>query len=358
MTSSRTLKATLYPMAGAVAEQSVNLLRTLRWLDTRTATPKDVYEWLRTTFNLAPYFARDVYTVILISSGLVDVQQGKCQLTRDGRAVLDSGSPVVLLEVFENQFAAVATVLEVLRARNNVTAEVLKEAWFETVKERFPRMKSWGGRTLSNQCRHRINWLRAMGLIESKRGKYSLSDAGWKLIMAKPPEAIAIQSHEVKRQEKVLRKLTLGKFEAFDTSATRKGTLREAFVRDAAFREVVVRQYDYHCAICDFSLATPKGQHEAEAAHIVPKSKRGSDDPRNGICLCGTHHWTFDEGVISVHPEDLTVITAAFLTNFSGDESAQSVLQLEGRKIRSVVDRDYKPSDEALGWHNKNIFLG
>jgi hypothetical protein len=344
-------------MAGGMTEQFENLLRTLRWLDTNIASSNDVYEWLRTTFNLSSYFARDIYTVILISSGLVNVRNGQCRLTRDGRTVLDAASPAALLEIFERHFAGVAAVLEVLRIRNNVSADAMQEAWFETVKDRFPRMKAWGKRTLGNQCRHRINWLRAMGFVEGTKGQYSLSEAGWELVLAHPPEAIAIQKYEVGKQEKELRKLMLGKFEAFDTSAERKQTLRESFVRDNAFREVVATQYDYHCAVCDFRLGTPKGTHEADAAHIVPKNKRGSDDPRNGICLCGIHHSAFDEGVISVYPEDLTVITATYLKQFSSDESARSILGLNGKRIRPVADDDYAPSLEALGWHNENVFL-
>ena len=351
------VKTTLYPMAGGVVEQFENLLRTLRWIDSTKPTPTDAYEWLRTSYELSSYFARDVYTVILISSGLVTVRDGRCYLTREGQTVLDATSPSALLDIFERQFAGVAAVLEVLRTHKNISADALKEAWFETVKDRFPRMKAWGGRTLGNQCRHRLNWLRAMGFIEGAKGKYSLSEAGWKLALVHPPEAIAIQEHEVQKQEKELRRLALGKFEAFDTSAERKQTLRTAFVRNRAFREIVTTQYGHRCAVCDFRLGTPSSVYEAEAAHIVPKSKCGSDDPRNGICLCGIHHWAFDEGVLSVHSKDLTVIAASYLKQLSGDESAESVLGFHGKRIRSVADDEYAPSVEALGWHNENVFL-
>ena len=351
------VKTTLYPMAGGVVEQFENLLHTLRWIDNAKPTPTDTYEWLRTSYDLSSYFARDVYTVILISSGLVTVRDGRCHLTREARTVLDATSPAALLEIFERQFAGVSAVLEVLRTGKSISAGSLKEEWFETVKDRFPRMKAWGGRTLGNQCRHRLNWLRAMGFIEGAKGKYALSEAGLKLVLAHPPEAIAIQKHEVQKQEKELCRLALGKFEAFDTSVERKQTLRTAFVRDRAFREVVTTQYDHRCAVCDFRLGTPKSVYESEAAHIVPKSKCGSDDPRNGICLCGIHHWAFDEGVISVQAKDKTVLAASYLTGFSRDESVESILRLHGKRIRSVTDGEYAPSVEALGWHNENVFL-
>jgi len=351
------VKTTLYPMAGEVVEQFENLLRTLRWIDSAKPTPTDTYEWLRKSYDLSNYFARDVYTVILISSGLVTVRDGRCRLTREARTVLDATSPIALLEIFERQFAGVAAVLEVLRNGKSISADSLKEAWFETVKDRFPRMKIWSARTLGNQCRHRLNWLRAMGFIDGVKWKYSLSEAGLQLILAHPPEAIAIQEHEVQKQEKELCRLALGKFETFDTSSERKETLRTAFVRDRAFRKVVTTQYEHRCAVCDFRLGTPSNVYESEAAHIVPKSKCGSDDPRNGICLCGIHHWAFDEGVISVNSKDLTVIAATYLNRLSGDESAESVLGFHGKRIRFVADDEYAPSVEALGWHNENVFL-
>ncbi|MGH7813216.1 MAG: HNH endonuclease [Candidatus Binataceae bacterium] len=353
----KSVKTTLYSMAGGVTDQFENLIRTLRWIDNAKPRPNDVRDWLQTTYGLSDYFARDVYTVILVSSGLITVPNGRCLLTRDGRALLDASSPAVLLEIFENQFAGVAAVLEVLRGQSAIPAERLTDAWFGTIKDRYPQMKDWNRRTLSNQCRHRTNWLRAMGFVEDSKRKYSLSEAGWKLVLAHPPEAIGIQKHEVMKQEKKLRNLALGKFEGFDASGERKQTLREAFVRDGAFRDVVVRQYEYHCAMCDFRLGTPQGAYEAEAAHIIPKSKRGSDDPRNGMCLCGVHHWAFDEGVISVRPEDLTVIVATFLTQYAGDVSVCSILELCGRQIRSVANPVYRPAAEAFGWHNENIFL-
>ncbi len=358
VTDVSTVKLTFYPMAGSVVEQFDNLLQTLQWLDAVKPTPKEVYEWLRATFELSSYFARNVYTVILISSGLVSVRSERCYLTHDGRAVLDSASPVTLLEAFEKRFAGIAAVLEVLRAHNSVDAETLKATWFETVKKRFPKMQNWSKHSFSNQCRHRINWLRAMGFITVADGQYALSQEGWQLVLTHPPEAIAIQRHEIRKQEKQLQELALGNFQPFDPSIEKVRSLREVFVRDRAFRRIVTTQYEYCCAVCGFRLETPRSVYEAEAAHIIPKRKKGSDDPRNGISLCGTHHWAFDEGVISVRADNLTVITASYLEDRVSDASVQQILQLRGRHIRPVVNQDFVPSVEALAWHGQHIFLG
>jgi putative restriction endonuclease len=70
--------------------------------------------------------------------------------------------------------------------------------------------------------------------------------------------------------------------------------------RDAAFGIGVRRAYLFQCAVCGSNLQAPDGQYEVQSAHIYPKSAHGSDDLRNGLCLCRKHHWAFDVGWISL----------------------------------------------------------
>ncbi len=355
---SSTVKLTFYPMAGSVPEQFDNLLQTLRWLDTLKPTPKETIEWLQTTFALSNYFARNVYTVILTSSGLISICNGRCYLTSDGQSVLDSASPVVLLEIFEGRFVGMFACLQALGIHNNVDFETLRTIWFEAIKEQFPQVRNWSGRTLHNQCRHRINWLRSMDLITSVDGRYALSESGWEFILINAPEVSTIQHQEISRQETQLSKLVSEQFQLFDSSVQEERSFSKTVVRNSAFRKIVTAQYEHYCAVCGFRLKTPSGRYESEAAHIIPKRKNGVDDPRNGISLCKTHHWVFDEGVISVCPDDLTVITASYLEDQKKDISVQQILQLHGNPIRSVVNRDYSPAVKALAWHNQHVFWG
>jgi hypothetical protein len=355
---SSTVKLTFYPMAGGVLEQFDNLLQTLRWLETFKPTPKETIEWLQTTFALSSYFARNVYTVLLTSSGLVSVRKERCYLTRDGQSVSDSASPVMLLEILEGRFVGMFACLQALGVHNNVDFETLRTMWFGVVKEQFPQVRNWSRRTLHNQCRHRINWLRAMSLITSVGGRYALSESGWEFILINAPEVSTIQHQEISQQETQLDELVLGQFQLFDRSVQKERSSRKAFARGSAFRKIVTTQYEHHCAVCGFRLKTPRSRYEAEAAHIVPKHKNGVDDPRNGIALCKTHHWAFDEGVISVCPDDLTVITASYLGDQKNDISVQQILQLRGAPIRPVVNKGYSPAVRALVWHNQHVFWG
>jgi hypothetical protein len=69
--------------------------------------------------------------------------------------------------------------------------------------------------------------------------------------------------------------------------------------RESSFRRVLMREYDYACAVCTLKFKF-ENLIEAQAVHIVPKKESGTDDPRNGIVMCRTHHWAFDNGIFSL----------------------------------------------------------
>jgi putative restriction endonuclease len=68
------------------------------------------------------------------------------------------------------------------------------------------------------------------------------------------------------------------------------------------FRFHVLSKYGNKCAACNIRhplLLT--------AAHICGKSERGSDDWRNGIPLCSTHHDAFDRYLFGVEPSSRAI---------------------------------------------------
>lgn len=92
----------------------------------------------------------------------------------------------------------------------------------------------------------------------------------------------------------------LGREPALTEGLDRETTRISARPRNAAFRRTVTQAYSYQCAVCGSKLRAPDGQPEVQAAHIYPKSQDGSDDPRNGLCLCRQHHWALDTGWIAI----------------------------------------------------------
>ena len=74
----------------------------------------------------------------------------------------------------------------------------------------------------------------------------------------------------------------------------------------AKFRVVVRVAYDSTCAVCGQHLpaTTNNRQPGVDAAHILPWAEYDLDHVSNGICLCKTHHWAFDEGLLRIRFQD------------------------------------------------------
>lgn len=70
--------------------------------------------------------------------------------------------------------------------------------------------------------------------------------------------------------------------------------------RSVTFRRIVVEAYSHTCALCGVRLLTPEGRTAVTAAHIVPWRVTHNDDPRNGLALRGLHHWSFEQGLVTV----------------------------------------------------------
>lgn len=76
----------------------------------------------------------------------------------------------------------------------------------------------------------------------------------------------------------------------FSTRRNRPNQVRFAFD--------VFKRYGTGCAVCVVDVAGL-----VQAAHLVAKSKKGSDDARNGLPLCANHHVAFDRGYWCVDPD-------------------------------------------------------
>ena len=125
-------------------------------------------------------------------------------------------------------------------------------------------------------------------------------------------------------------------------------------VRDQGFRRAVVTAYEHRCALCGIRVRTLDGHTLVEAAHIVPWSEARDDRPVNGLALCRTCHWTFDERLLSVS-RDYEVIASKQL-NVSGNLSGY-LMNLEGRKIFLPSQGSYRPDCDSLEWHRKHLLL-
>ncbi len=122
--------------------------------------------------------------------------------------------------------------------------------------------------------------------------------------------------------------------------------------RDAAFAVSVKTAYANTCAMTGLQIINGGGRAEVQAAHIRPVAAGGSDSVRNGLALCGTIHWMFDRGLVSVD-DDFSILVA---TNHL--PSAVTRLLREDRKIAVPARFEICPHPIHLRYHRDNIFKG
>lgn len=122
--------------------------------------------------------------------------------------------------------------------------------------------------------------------------------------------------------------------------------------RDAAFAAAVKQAYDNTCAITGLKIINGGGRAEVQAAHIRPVASSGPDSIRNGVALCGTVHWMFDRGLLSID-DDYAILIAK-------DKVPDPVCRLinpEGRLL-APERLDLRPHRQFLKYHRDHVFKG
>ena len=149
---------------------------------------------------------------------------------------------------------------------------------------------------------------------------------------------IAASASEVSRYEHRLRR---------GTGPTATEVTPPAYVRDPAFRRVVLDLYDYRCAATGLRVLLPTGEAMVEAAHIHPFSAAGDDDPRNGLALTPDMHWAMDRHLIAPGP-DLKWHVSRVLDRRIPDLAR--LTGLEGQRLFLPRERRFAPKRESLEW--------
>lgn len=137
-----------------------------------------------------------------------------------------------------------------------------------------------------------------------------------------------------------------------DLTTEKKAAVRGGFARHSAFRLAVLEANAHTCCFCgqNFSVG---GATAMEAAHIVPRGKRGADSVSNGLCLCPVHHWAFDRGLWGLDAS--MVIRVASTIRHQVKSSADWLVDFHGKPATFPLEP--RMSMEALDWHRRNVFL-
>jgi putative restriction endonuclease len=155
--------------------------------------------------------------------------------------------------------------------------------------------------------------------------------------------AVAARAGEVSRYEHQLRQ---------GTALTAAEALPPTYVRDPAFRRVVIELYDYRCAASGERLLLPSGEAMVEAAHIHPFSAAGDDDPRNGLALTPDMHWAMDRHLIAPGP-DLKWHVSRVLDRRVSEYFR--LTSLHGQPLFLPREARFAPKRESLEWRLEQL---
>ena len=124
----------------------------------------------------------------------------------------------------------------------------------------------------------------------------------------------------------------------------------QIFVRNAAFRRIVVSLYQQHCAFCKLKIVSQDNQNIVDGAHIKPFAEFHDDLFDNGIALCKNHHWAFDRGWFGINDDyKIMVLNDRFLEETP--KGMRSLQDFDGEMILLPNQETYKPRIDSLQWH-------
>ena len=125
--------------------------------------------------------------------------------------------------------------------------------------------------------------------------------------------------------------------------------------RDPKFRQMVLRAYNYQCAICGFNMRHDNAPIALEAAHIRWKQHHGPCEVPNGLALCAIHHKAFDRGSIGLDENMRVVVSGAV----NGGGVVQRLFwDFAGKAIALPPVKDNYPGERFVEWHRKEVFRG
>ena len=126
--------------------------------------------------------------------------------------------------------------------------------------------------------------------------------------------------------------------------------LKRPRIGQKMFRAQVLQAYENRCAVT--SEHTPL---VLQAAHIKPYSKGGLHSINNGLLLRSDLHTLFDNGYLTIRPEDHTLkVSGALEAHFANGVRYK---KRDGEHVHLPQNPDFHPDPQMLDWHNKNVFL-
>jgi putative restriction endonuclease len=117
-----------------------------------------------------------------------------------------------------------------------------------------------------------------------------------------------------------------------------------------AFRIVVTDNYQRRCAV-----SGERTLPALDAAHIRPYAEGGLHEASNGVLLRRDIHKLFDLGYVTISPDMKFEVSKKIREEF---ENGRHYYEFNGTTIQLPKERERRPDQAALTWHNENRFKG
>lgn len=129
----------------------------------------------------------------------------------------------------------------------------------------------------------------------------------------------------------------------------------DIYIRGGVFKREVPKIYRNTCSVSGLRVdSTGVNISMIDACHIIPFQQSLNDTITNGIALCPNLHRAFDRGLIGIDENYRLLVSI----DFEESQSDYSIRKFEGKKLLLPDRKKYYPSQENLGWHRENIFVG
>ena len=123
--------------------------------------------------------------------------------------------------------------------------------------------------------------------------------------------------------------------------------------RDPKFRQIVLRAYNYQCAICGYDLRHDSVSIGLEAAHVKWKQHGGPCIVNNGLALCSLHHSAFDMGAIGLDCN----LKIKVSSGVNGNHIVEKLFwDFDGKNILLPRMKNDYLHDRFIEWHVREVF--
>lgn len=122
-------------------------------------------------------------------------------------------------------------------------------------------------------------------------------------------------------------------------------------VNQNVFRQMVLANYDFKCAITDIDIP-----ELLVASHIIPWAENQKErlNIENGICLSSLYDRAFDQGLISFDSECKVLFASRLSRNVGKEYFERYFLPIHRKQLAET--RKYAVNPLFLEWHRDNIF--